>query len=334
MSLFQTDAVGSSSPLRPSAWYRSATLLRYALPVLAVTVTGGVIFLLEISKPERPKLFLFFGAIVMVAWYALDLQATNDKLVAERQDRERAEAALRETQNELVRAARITTAAELMASIAHEVNQPLAAVVANGQAALNWLQHSPPALEQTRDSIAAVVVAGERAAQVVGRIRHLMSKSAPILGSVDVNEVVADVITLMRAALTKRDIVVRCHLDPALPLILGDRIQLQQLIMNLFNNASDAMADVTDRIRELTVLTRTSEAGHVTVTVADSGRGFSAADATKLFQPFYTTKQDGMGMGLTICATIVASHGGRIQTSPRSPCGAIFQVDLPIRRVP
>lgn len=329
MSLFHSDTAGTLSPA-PSTWWRSSALLRYALPLLAVTVTGGVIFFLEISKPERPKLFLFFGAIVMVAWYALDLQATNDKLIAERQERERAEAALRETQNELVRAARITTAAELMASIAHEVNQPLAAVVANGQAALNWLHRTPPALDQTRESIAAVVVAGERAAQVVGRIRALMSKSAAVFGNVDVNEVVTEGVALVRAALAKRDIVIRFRLDPALPPVLGDRVQLQQLILNLFSNAADAMAEVNDRARVLTVRTRRS-GDDVTITVDDTGRGFSAADAAKLFQPFYTTKQDGMGMGLAICATIVASHAGAIEGAPRSPCGAVFKVNLPAR---
>jgi len=308
-----------------------AVVFRYVLPFLAGVLVCAAFFVLEFSALDRAKTFLFFGAIVIVGWYALDQHDTNERMIAERHERERAEAALRETQNELLRATRITTVAELMASIAHEVNQPLAAVVANGQAALNWLHHSPPALAEAKESMEAVVVAGERAAQVLGRIRNLMTRGSPLLSSVDVNELINDAVSLVRVRLARLDIVVRSRLAPALPAVSGDRIQLQQLVLNLINNAVDAMAGVIERPRELVIETRSTDDGRVMVTVADSGRGFADIDMEKPFQPFYSTKQDGMGMGLAICRTIVASHGGSIRAKPGSPHGAVFEVDLPAR---
>ena len=308
-----------------------AIVFRYLLPFLAGVLACAAFFVLDISEHDRAKKFLLLGAVLIVGWYALDQYDTNERMIAERHERERAEAALREIQNEFVRATRITTVAELMASIAHEVNQPLAAVVANGQAALNWLHHSPPALAEARESMAAVVVAGERAAQVLSRIRNLMTRTATLLTSIDVNELISDVMPLLRVGLEKHHIVVRCRLAAGLPPVSGDRIQLQQLVLNLINNAVDALAGVTDHARELGIETKSTADGHVTITVTDSGRGFADTDMEKPFQAFYSTKLDGMGMGLAICRTIVAAHRGSIRALPRIPHGAILEVDLPPR---
>jgi C4-dicarboxylate-specific signal transduction histidine kinase len=264
----------------------------------------------------------------------LDLQETNERLVASTAERVRAEGTLRETQNELARAARIMTVGELTASIAHEVNQPLAAVMANGEAALNWLQRSPPALVETRDSVAAIVAAGERAAEIITRIRSLMTRSAPVLTRLDINELLTSVMTLAQTGFKTRDIAMESYFHSDLPLVLGDRVQLQQLVLNLINNAAEAMADVSGRTRTLTVRTERTAGTGIAIIVEDCGRGLADEDSAKLFEPFYSTKQDGTGMGLSICRTIVELHGGQIAAASRPPCGAVFRVELPAGTLP
>ena len=150
----------------------------------------------------------------------------------------------------------------------------------------------------------------------------------------DINQLVSSAIALVQTSFAKRDILVECHFEPRLPAALGDRIQLQQLLLNLFNNAADAMADVSTRRRELVIQTRRTGDHSISITVEDSGRGVADANPTKLFQPFYSTKLDGMGIGLSICRTIVELHGGTIRATSRSPSGAIFQVDLPTGTAP
>jgi C4-dicarboxylate-specific signal transduction histidine kinase len=341
-----------------AAWYAGAGpgWLAVGLSIIAVDYFfSPPIYVLDLSAKDIPWLAAFVACAVVtnamslqrrrmeamlrqardeleqrVRERTLDLQQSNDKLTAATVERSVAEAALRETQNELARAARILTVTELTASIAHEVNQPLAAVVANSEAALNWLKRSPPALREANESIAAVVMAGERASDVIGRIRSLMTNGAPILATVDMNELVDNVIVLVHTSLVKRNITVTCRLEPESLPILGDRIQLQQLLLNLINNAADAMAQVFDRDRKLVVKTRHIK-DNVTITVEDTGHGLADVDTTKLFQPFYSTKQDGMGMGLSICRTIAESHSGTIRAMSRSPYGAAFQVELPLR---
>jgi C4-dicarboxylate-specific signal transduction histidine kinase len=264
----------------------------------------------------------------------LDLQQANERLTEETAERIRAEAALRDAQNELARAARIMTVGELTASIAHEVNQPLAAVVANSEAALNWLKRSPPALAEVKESISAAITAGERAAAVITRIRRLLTKDPPVVATIYVNRLVPNVLVLVQASLAKRDIDVTCHLEPDLPMIHGDRVQLQQIVLSLINNAADAMADISDRKRELIISTARVGADKVRLTIEDTGKGFAESDVNKLFQPFYSTKPDGMGMGLSICRSIVEAHGGTIQAIPRSPHGAIFQIELSVGKEP
>jgi C4-dicarboxylate-specific signal transduction histidine kinase len=259
----------------------------------------------------------------------LELRQVNAKLIAEMTERIRAETALRQTQGELSRAARIMTVTELTASIAHEINQPLAAVVSNGEAAQNWLRRSPPALPQVAESIEAVVVAGVRAAEIIARIRRLITKAIPRQTTVELNELVSEVLKLARADLAKRNIVIRCRLATGLPSVTGDRIQLQQMLLNLVNNASDAMVEVFDRQRELVIATSTRGNDSISVMVSDTGHGFSNPDTNKIFQAFYSTKQGGMGIGLSVCRTVAESHGGSIRATAQHPHGAIFEVDLP-----
>jgi C4-dicarboxylate-specific signal transduction histidine kinase len=263
-----------------------------------------------------------------------DLRQANERLTEETAERIRVETALRDAQNDLARAARLTTVGELTASIAHEVNQPLAAVVANSEAALNWLKRSPPAIAEVKESIGAAITAGERAAAVIIRIRRLLTKGSPTLTTVDMNKLVPSMLALVQASLAKRNIVVTCRLDPEVPIKYGDRIQLQQVVLNLINNAADAMADVSDRKRELVIRTNRIGADRIKIAIEDTGRGFAESDVERLFQPFYSTKQDGMGIGLSICRTIVEAHGGTIKAKPNAPHGAILEVDLPVGTEP
>jgi C4-dicarboxylate-specific signal transduction histidine kinase len=260
-----------------------------------------------------------------------ELRQINDRLIAEMIERIRAETTLRQTQTELARSARMMNLAELAASIAHEVNQPLTAVVANGEAARNWMRRSPPAIAEARESIEAVVTAGVRAAQIIARIRGLITKSIPRQTVIDVNSVVSEVLNLAGGDLARRNIITKCRLAPALPSIIGDRVQLQQMLLNLINNASDAMADITDRQRELVIATRMRGEARVSITVEDSGHGLAEADTSAIFQAFYSKKQGGMGIGLSVCRTVVESHGGSIRAMARLPHGAILEVDLPAR---
>jgi C4-dicarboxylate-specific signal transduction histidine kinase len=259
----------------------------------------------------------------------LELRSVNDKLIKEINEHRRAEIALRQSQVELGRAARIMNLAELTASIAHEINQPLAAVVSNGEAARNWLRRSPAATRECAESIEAAVTAALRAAEIITRIRRLFSKAVPQRRVVDVNTLIDDALALVRVDLNKRHIVTKCHLDPTLSPVIGDPIQLQQTLLNMINNASDAMASVSERTRELVIETRARGHDAISVTVADTGHGFGNHDVNMIFEPFCSTKQNGMGIGLSVCRTVIQSHGGSIRAMAGHPCGAIFQIDLP-----
>jgi C4-dicarboxylate-specific signal transduction histidine kinase len=262
----------------------------------------------------------------------LELQRLNEKLIEEITERSRAEIALRQTQCELSRAARIMTVAELTASIAHQINQPLAAVVSNGEAAQNWLRRSPPAISEGAESIAAAVTAGVRAAEIITGIRQLITKVIPRQTTIEVNELIGAALALIRSDLTRRGIGLECRFAPELPTITGDRTQLQQMLLNLVNNASDAMIGVHDRKRELTIETFVCNKHAIAIKISDTGRGFCDVDATKIFEAFYSTKPGGMGIGLSVCRTVVESHGGSIRVSARQPRGAILQVELPAER--
>jgi C4-dicarboxylate-specific signal transduction histidine kinase len=237
--------------------------------------------------------------------------------------------ALREAQTELAHVNRVTTMGQLVASIAHEITQPVAAAVANADAALRWLGAQPPDLEETRQALADVIKDGKRAGDVVGRIRALIKKARPRKDDLEINEAVLEVIALTRSELVKNGVSLQTQLAEGLPLVQGDRVQLQQVLLNLIMNAVEAMGSVNHGSRELLIGTGADESGGVRISVQDSGPGLNSQVFDRLFDPFYTTKADGMGMGLSICRSIIEAHDGRIWASAMPGPGSTFNVSLP-----
>lgn len=240
-----------------------------------------------------------------------------------------AEEKLLRAQAELAHVTRVTTLGELTASIAHEVNQPLTAVVANAEAGLRWLDRETPDLDAVRRSVRCVVNDGIRASEVVRRVRTLVNKSDIERAPIDIDHVVTEVIALIQRELISHRISLRTELAPSLPKILGDRVQLQQVIINLVMNGIEAMQSITDRPRVLVIQSAEDETHRVHVSVTDCGVGISAENANRLFDAFFTTKSSGMGMGLSICRSIIEAHGGRLSVSPNEGPGATFQFVLP-----
>jgi PAS domain S-box-containing protein len=244
-------------------------------------------------------------------------------------ERKRAEDALHRAQEELAHVTRLTTLGQLAVSIAHEVNQPLAAIVADANAALNWLATAEPELERVRETLVAIATDGHRAANVIQRIRQLATKTEPRRARLDVNDVVRDVVALVRAELARYEITLTLDTASLLPCVVGDRVQLQQVVLNLVMNAIEAMAPVRDRPRELLIRSRPHAEDRVLVAVQDTGVGIDPKDLDQLFNAFFTTKPAGMGMGLSICRSILDAHGGRLWATPNAGYGATFHFALP-----
>jgi PAS domain S-box-containing protein len=245
-------------------------------------------------------------------------------------ERKRAEEAMRLVQTELAHANRVAAMGQLTASIAHEVTQPIAATVGNAEAALRWLRRRPPDLDEVRQAVMRIVKEGLRASEVIGRIRALVNKASPTKDRLNLNEAIREVIELTRGETAKNDVLVRTDLADGLPLIHGDRVQLQQVLVNLIINAVEAMTGVRKGVRELSIRTGEAEAGYVLVAVRDSGPGLDPKRVDHLFESFYTTKASGMGMGLPICRSIIEAHGGRLWACKNEPRGAVFQFTLPV----
>jgi NO-binding membrane sensor protein with MHYT domain len=245
-------------------------------------------------------------------------------------ERKRAEEALRQAQSDLAHVTRVTTLGELTASIAHEVNQPLAAVVTNAEACLRWLDRGTPNLDEARRALERIIEDGNRAGEVIRHLRALSSKTETEKAPLDINDVVNEVIALVQHQLLSHRVSLRTELAPALPMVLADRVQLQQVIINLVINGIEAMQPVTDRPRELVIRSHLVEAQQVLVVVKDCGVGISAENADQLFNAFFTTKSSGMGMGLSICRSIIEAHGGRLSGSGDVGPGATFQFALPV----
>ncbi|PSO26491.1 hypothetical protein C7G41_28410 [Bradyrhizobium sp. MOS002] len=252
----------------------------------------------------------------------------TDLINAER-ERDRATEEVQAAQAELAQVARLTTMGELAASIAHEVSQPLAAVVSYGNGALRWLGHVPPDLGEAKAAIEGVVEAGNHAGAVLARIRELVKNRKPEYEALDVNQAIEDVLGLTGGALRARSVLVQSSLSGGLPAVLGDRIQLQQVIMNLAINAADAMESVNDRARVLRIGSKVTAEGLVQVTIADCGTGIEEGIRERIFQPLFTTKSHGMGMGLSICRSIIEAHRGKLWTSPVAPHGTEFKFTVP-----
>ena len=258
-----------------------------------------------------------------------ELRRSNEALRAENAERIRAEEALRNAQADLARVARLTTMGELAASIAHEVNQPLMAVVTNADTCLRWLEKDPPDLDEARQAAERTVSTGHRAADIVRSVRALARKSTPEMTVFDVNPAIADVLTLTRGEMQRYDVSLETELSAGLEPVLGDRGQVQQVILNLIVNGIEAMTAGMDRPRVLRISSRMAGSGSVLIAVADTGAGLDPAKVDCIFDPFFTTKPEGMGMGLSICRSIVEAHGGRLWASPNSPRGSIFQFTVP-----
>ena len=285
----------------------------------------------EIDVLGNPKVFL--NSMIGIVQHGMLLRTWGiQRDVTERvkleEARKRAERALQESQAELARVARIATMGELTASIAHEINQPLAAVATNASASLHWLAVQPPNLDEAREAMARAMQEANRASRVIERIRILLKKASPELRPLDVNEVIRDVLALAHAELITGGVAVHTELSPDVPTVLGDRVQLQQVMLNLIMNAIDAMFTIKDRPRTL-VIKSAMDAEGVLVEVQDSGRGLDPKQASRIFDSFFTTKPDGIGLGLSISRSIVEAHGGRLRAAPASPHGAVFQLILP-----
>jgi C4-dicarboxylate-specific signal transduction histidine kinase len=249
---------------------------------------------------------------------AAAVQIFKDRMI----ERERAQA-------ELAHVNRVTTMGQLAASIAHEVNQPLAAVVTNAEAALRWLDARPESLEEARQALSRIVDNGNRAGDVLGRIRTLIKKAPPQHDALDINDTVLEVVALTRDEMRRSGVSLQTRLAKDLPLVQGDRVQLQQVILNLIVNAVEAMRGMSEGPRELFIGSEKDESNRVLVTVRDSGPGLSLESSDHLFDAFYTTKTGGMGMGLSICRSIVEAHEGKMWAAANAPQGAVFQFTLP-----
>lgn len=244
-------------------------------------------------------------------------------------ERKRSQDALLAAQAELAHASRVATIGELTASIAHEVNQPLAAIVTSGEAGMRWLRRDVPQLDEVAAAIGRIVSEGRRASEIVTRIRAFLKKKPAEQDLLGIAEIVSEAARLVERELSKEDVSLKIEVGPALPQIRGDRIQLQQVLVNLLVNAGQAMAQRSGP-RTVTLRAYLAESGSLVVTVEDTGPGIETADLPRLFEPFFTTKQDGMGMGLAICQTTVEAHGGRLTVQSAPGAGATFRLEMPV----
>jgi C4-dicarboxylate-specific signal transduction histidine kinase len=245
-------------------------------------------------------------------------------------DWRQAQEELRNTQAELAHTTRVLTMGELTASIAHEVNQPLGAIVTSAAACERWLAAEPPKMEKARRALERIVNDGRRAGEVIKRIRALMKRQAPRKDWLDINETILDVVALAQYQLSRGDILLETRLAEGLPLVQGDRVQLQQVLLNLIVNAIEAMSGIDERRCELTIVSAADGPDAVSIEVRDTGTGLDPERATHLFEPFYTTKAEGIGIGLSISRSIVEAHGGHLSATANVPHGAVFRFSVPL----
>jgi PAS domain S-box-containing protein len=306
--------------LTPAGWRD-----RDARAVNEVKTTG-------IVQPFEKEFFRKDGSPVPVL---LGVAAFDDRreqgvaFVLDLTDRKHAQEALQNAQAELAHVTRLTTVGALTAAIAHEINQPIAATVANANAGMHWLAAQPPNLEEACQALGRIVRDGNRATEVMGRIRALVKKTPPRRERLDINQVVLEVISLTQGELQRNRVELQTQLAGNLPAVPGDRVQLQQIILNLILNAVEAMSELADSPRKLVVGSAASNSHDVLVEVRDSGPGLKTANLDRLFDSFYTTKPNGMGMGLAISRSIAEAHGGRLWATPNEPHGAVFCFTLP-----
>ena len=261
------------------------------------------------------------------------LRRTNEALHTENIERQQAQEALLQAQADLAHVSRVTMMGELTASLAHEVNQPITAAITNANTCVRWLTGDSPNVKEARDAAIRSAKDGSRAADIIGRIRLLFMKGTPVREPVDINEVIREIAMLLRSEAARHSISMRSELDTALPRLIGDRVQLQQVFMNLVLNGIDAMKYVDDK-RELFIKSERWENEQVLVSVRDTGSGLPTQHADQIFDAFFTTKLHGTGMGLSISRSIVESHGGRLWADGDSPSGATFHIVFPTKVEP
>jgi len=327
-----------------SGWFggMGPGLLTTALSILAlkyyfVPPTGTF----AIDTAYIPSITLFSLVALFVTWLtsrerkgAMLLVHAHDQLdlkIHQRAEKEIRESERRysEVQMELVHANRVATMGQLSASIAHEVNQPIGATLNNASATLHWLSKEPADLEKARQALNRIFANGNRVSEVIGRMRALFQKAPLRKEEMDINGAILEVFALTRGEVVKNGIAVQSHLVEGLPLIQGDRVQLQQVTLNLIVNAVEALSSVREGSRELVITTGKGKPDGVLVVVRDSGPGLSSPGLERIFEAFYTTKPGGLGMGLSICRSIIEAHGGRLWATAAQPQGATFQFTLP-----
>ena len=328
----------------PVAWPIDAPASCFLLAVMVSSVFGGLgpglvsvalsavayehFFLWRTPSPaHEPAALLRFTAFLVATLLVTGLMEMKRRA---EHSRIRAEEALRQANSDLARVSRVTTMGELTASLAHEVNQPIAAAVTDANTSLRWLMRDPPDLEEAREAASRTIKDATRAAEIISRVRQLFKKGTPQRELVDVNEIIREMVVLLRSEATRYSISVRTNLVANPAHVMGDRLQLQQVLMNLIVNAIDAMRDVNGT-RELTINSRLGRDEELVVSVSDTGVGIPAQQADQIFSAFFTTKPQGTGMGLRISRSIAESHGGRLWAAMNSSRGATFHLSLPAK---
>ena len=326
-----------------SAWFggMGPGLLAVALATVAIDYyLTPPLYTLALGVKPISALVVFGFLAILTSWMSTKrrqaeegLRHARDELEVRVQERTKelrqANESLRERETELAHVTRVMTLGELTASIAHEVNQPLAAIVTNGNACLRWLGGQQPNFVEAKEAVERIIKDSYRASEVISRIRTLVKKTPPRNDLVDLNEVILEVLALAQNQARRSRVNLKQELAEGLPPVLGDRVQLQQVILNLVVNGLEAIADSKNGERELSVSSSMDESNNLIVAVRDSGAGLDAANLERVFDAFFTTKADGMGMGLAISRTIIESHGGRLWATSNSPRGAVFQFTLP-----
>jgi signal transduction histidine kinase len=285
---------------------------------IALPITRMTAAMTALAKGDSAVAVPAVGRNDEIGEMAAAVQVFKDNMI----ERQRAQA-------ELARVGRLTTMGELVASIAHEVNQPLAGIVTHSDASRRWLDRDVPNLDEVRNAMSYISRDARRAAEIIENLRALTKKTAPQFGWLDINGAIQEILALARSELMQHHLELRVDLSTDDPTVFGDRVQLQQVVLNLIMNGIEAMSATMDRPKELTISSGRIETGDVLVAVKDTGSGIDPKTADRIFESFFTTKPNGMGMGLSICRSIIEAHGGRFWASPNRPYGAVFQFTLP-----
>jgi PAS domain S-box-containing protein len=297
-------------------------------------IDSGAVGVLQRKRYRRKDGEVVWADVTSFVVPATDSTAAfRGAVIVDITDRKRAEEALQEAQADLARLNRAMLLGEMTASIAHEVNQPIAAVITNANAGLRWLSTQQPDVDEVRQALSRIVRDGTRAGEVIGRVRALVKKVPPRRELLDINQAIREVVALTQTETQRNAVRWQSRLADGLPFVSADRVQLQQVMINLIINAIEAMAGAGDGPRELTIVSGIDDANEVVVEVLDTGPGLDPEKLDRLFQSFYTTKADGIGMGLAISRSIAEAHGGYLSATPNSPCGAVFRLTLPIEEM-